>query len=235
MKLFQNDEEIMADAAELLSGCTHLMGAQGSGVDREAMRTINAVREHFSHNPRFATATAALDAALGEVFSDEPLRLMQEALAGAADVASKGGRIQVHRTEDGRLYYYNPDTGETVWDPPEEYLAMKAQLAAMASTALKQQEDNVMDADESTLAALVSMLENGAADPDVAQAAAQTLQMLGMNMFNVDAIARNGGIRAIIAAIRLNPDNVSNIYTNTHTLPLLTAVSHCVYGFLLFR
>jgi hypothetical protein len=207
MKLHMEDPEIITDCLRILDSLVTLAGPTNAGIDRDGMRTIQAAKARHDV-PEIQTLAEKILDALEDVFSDDMAQLLTEKLGGASAAIAGAGGIQELKTEDGRTYYYNPATGETSWERPPEMDGLTTALREMADAARRQQEDNIVDVDAATLAHVVSALEGFAGNEDIAKAAAETLSMLAINDGNCDAIARNGGIRAIIAAIRVNPDNV---------------------------
>lgn len=105
-------------------------------------------------------------------------------------------------------YYVDRSTGETTWEAPTQVVALQRTMAAMAEVAKKQEADNVLDVEEEALAQVVSALANNVGDVNIATSAAETLNVLSNNEDNCDVIAEQGGIKAVIDAIRANPEHL---------------------------
>lgn len=203
------DAPIVDDCVTLMDCVCDQVGASESGIDREGMRLTGEARDTHPDHENIQNRAGALLGKLGAIFSDEPAELMREKLGEALGAIGDASTIQEHVTEDGRKYYYDTATGETMWEPPAAYSKLLSRLNDMANLAASQQEDSVVSVDGNTIAQVVGAMSAHGRNADIAKACAETLSMLSLDDGNCEAIARNGGIRAIIAAIRLNPDNLA--------------------------
>ena len=206
LQLFDSSAAISADCCEILASIARACGADASGIDREAMRSMSEAQQRFPADGRIRSAMSNLQAVMGAKFSenDAAVRAMTSSLQAAAATIGGVSTIQEMTNADGQVYYYNSATGQTDWTPPKAFADFKAAMAQASSIAATQGEDAVVRSDPSIIANMVNALATHAKNPTVASAAAQTLATLAFNESNAEEIARIGGIRAIIDAIRAN-------------------------------
>lgn len=202
------DPDICADAIETAYFVAQVAGPDASGLDREALRLIADAQNDHSGSERVRAASAAVMEKMASIFSDEPAKLMARTLTAASDTIASALVIEQHVDDAGKTFFVNTSTGQTVYETPKELAALKDSIAATAEMARKQADDNIMTADAVVVGNLCAAMQNFAGSEDIAIAAAETLSTLSLNDRNIAIIAENGGIKAIIAAVRAQPDKI---------------------------
>ncbi|CAG0883995.1 unnamed protein product [Cyprideis torosa] len=65
----------------------------------------------------------------------------QKAPAASVVVEERRGWFEVKHEEGGQIYYWNTDTGETRWDPPESYVSLREQEGLPPSEEKSEEEE----------------------------------------------------------------------------------------------
>ena len=186
------------------------LGAEASNISRDGMRTTMIALDEMASEPNIAEFAPKLADLMQEKFSDEPVRLLDTRLDTAVGALSTLGAITMMiDPTTGKPYWINTETGERYDSPPEGYESAYAAVMALADACGRMEKDAVPTVAESMIKGLVGALATHSGSSDMASAIAAALQTLGLNGKNLDAIAQNGGIEAIIKAIRDNPDNAA--------------------------
>ena len=208
IKTHPGDEGVCADAIESAYFVAQVVGADQCGLDREALRLIGDAMSDHAESERVKAAAVAVMDKMASVFSDEPAKLMTRTLAATGDAIDAALAIEQHTGDDGKTYYVNTATGETLQEAPKAFTLLRESVMATAELSRGQADDEVVTADTAVIRSLCAAMQNFAGSADVAQAAAETLSTLSQNARNTASIAENGGIKAIIAAVRAQPDRV---------------------------
>lgn len=211
IKAHSEDEAVCADAIETAYFVAQVVGPEASGLDREALRLIVDAQTDHAASDRVRAASAAVMDKMASVFSDEPAKIMNRALATASDTIGAALNIKQHVDDSGNVYFVNTATGETLHEAPKELTALTESVMAAAELSRGQSDDEVVTADTTAIKNMCSAMEAFAHSEEIASAAAETLSSLSLNARNTATIAENGGIRAIIAAVRAQPDKIALI------------------------
>jgi hypothetical protein len=209
LKMHPADETICADVTEIALSVVKQQGAEGSGLDREALRIIADAQSDHAASARVQTATTSLLNEMAKLYNDEPSKLLNKTLQSASESISKALQFETRVTDSGSIVYVDSTTGVETADAPTVLKAVQASIAAAAETARAQSEDTVMTADTAVVASICQAMERFSQSEEIAAGAAETLSTLSLNDRNTAIIAENGGIRAIIAAVRAQPDKVA--------------------------
>ncbi|KAA0148584.1 hypothetical protein FNF31_07374 [Cafeteria roenbergensis] len=211
IKAHAADEAVCADAIETAYFVAQVVGPEASGLDREALRLVADAQTDHAASDRVRAASAAVMDKMASVFSDEPAKIMNRALATASDTIGAALTIKQHVDDAGKVYFVNTATGETLHEAPKELVALTESVMAAAELSRGQSDDEVVTADTTAIKNMCAAMEAFAHSEEIASAAAETLSSLSLNARNTATIAENGGIRAIIAAVRAQPDKIALI------------------------
>jgi hypothetical protein len=210
LKLYSDDPVITAEAVDIMAFTARITGADKSGIDVEGMRAVNSASSAYASNVKLQAAVGKLQSTMSSKFheAEAAARNMTMSLAQATRALTASGTVQELLTEDGRKYYFDSATNVTTWEAPPSFTAFKEAMQAVQEAALKQSEEAVINVDHDAINCMVSALSTHVRDQHIATSAAATLSALAANAANAEAIAQSGGIKAAIAAINVNPDNI---------------------------
>lgn len=206
MKAHPDDEDLNKEAVSLLSQMAALRGVEKTGMDAETMRLVNRALDRWGAGDHdFNVDANKLMDGLSNLFKEDSADMVGARLDNALAAMGGASHIKELYDENGKPYYFNTKTGETTWDPPQEYLDAMSALAAAAKLT-QAHKDNVQEVDPSVLAGAVARFKQHADEPQLLKNLADVLSVLATNDANRQELVRAGGLEAIIAA--LNGDNV---------------------------
>jgi len=182
---------VLADLLDTLLGAIERVGADEAKVERELFRQINAVLKRDIPDQVFEPAEA-LRALLQDKFDDSSAQAMTLSLSNASATVES---LQL-------------DFSSGALSQDEEAVVAET-MRAVRQSAEDLPADNIVEADAPMLGQVVRCLNAGShtANALVAVDAAHVLRKLATKQENCMEIARQGGIDAVIAAVRQHPTN----------------------------
>jgi len=208
MRKHPKDEKIQQGALKLLAQMAAVNGIDKVGMDADTMRLINRTVEQFQDNRDIQKYGGSLLDGLSSIFKEDGADMIGSRLDASVLKMKAADHIQVLYDKDGKPYYFNTKTGETSWNPPDELASSLAALAALSKLTAAH-KDNVHEVDPSILAGAIDHFKRHANEPTRLTDLAKTLGVLASNDANRDAMARAGGLEAIISALggeHVDPD-----------------------------
>ncbi|GBG30413.1 Vacuolar protein 8 [Hondaea fermentalgiana] len=205
MKAHPDDEALVKESVDLLSKLAAARGVAKVGMTAETMRLLNRALDDYGADRALHRDASKLVDGLSGIYKEESVDMVGARLDAALLAMGGASHIKELYDENGKPYYHNVKTGETTWDPPEEYLDARGAMAA-ASKLSDSHKDNVQEVDPAVLRGAVARFNEHTEEPARLTDLASALGVLATNETNRQEIAQAGGLEAIIAA--LNGDNV---------------------------
>jgi len=225
------DPEVAADALDAIINLTaRVPSEERAPYEKEVLRCSTLLAKMYPGNARVLGAIRALEAAWGAKISDtgDAEKFFGVSVSKLRALFERAGKWQEILGGDGRPYYFNKDTGETLWECPPDLLAAKIALKQLAEAASVMGEDaTVSDCDPLTIAELIKALEMHARSPDLAGPIATTLSTLATNPDNAMKIVEAEGILAAAKVASSLPDNLDFLRIALKLMERCSLVEEC--------
>ena len=207
------DPVVAADALDAIVAITRGLPAEERGVyEKEVLRCATLLSRTHAGSSRVQGTITALEAAWGRKIADTGAaeRAFGGGVAALRALFERAGKWQEIVGGDGRPYFFNPETNETLWEAPPELLKAKAALKALADCSLVMGEDAVVgEMDAGSIESMVAAVQQHSRAPDTVVGLATALAALASNDANAVKIVDLGGLLALIKCANAFPDNLA--------------------------
>jgi hypothetical protein len=200
------DEDFAHDALTLLQSITSTAGAEEAGLDEEDLKIISVVVENQSNKGIGEKGAALLDS-LSSVYKAESADAITSKVEKAVKNLSSLDQYEEVQAEDGRTYYVNRTDNTTSWEMPQEMAQATKQFQKIAELG-ETHAENMVEVDQKSVETCVQALAKLANKPTAAATVCDALSRLVTNDSNAKIIANADGIRAVVHAMRANPNLV---------------------------
>ena len=192
LKMYKDDEDLVKKAVGLLEKMVASKGVDAVGMDDELMKLVATLNSKFG-----LKADGLLDQYNNWGDSDMIGSRLDDLFLGRDNNADN---IVEMKNDDGKVYYYDKDTGETSWERPQAYAQVIAAYEGLAKLT-SAHSNNIQTVNPKALKAAVGQMEKHQNDPSRLTALAKALANLATNSENRAAIGKAGGLQAVIQAL----------------------------------
>ena len=201
------DGDFANDALTLLQSITSTAGAEEAGLDEEDLKIISVAVENQKDVSVGEKGAALLDS-LSSVYKAENADAITAKVEKAAKILSSLEQYEEMQTDEGRTYYVNRSDNSTSWEMPKEMATATKQFQKIAELG-ETHADNMVEVDQKSVETCVQALSTLANKPTAVSTVCDALSRLVNNESNAKIIANADGIKAIVQAVRANPNVVA--------------------------
>eukprot|EP01029_Cantina_marsupialis_P003805 TRINITY_DN1382_c0_g3_i1.p1 TRINITY_DN1382_c0_g3~~TRINITY_DN1382_c0_g3_i1.p1 ORF type:complete len:2670 (-),score=895.52 TRINITY_DN1382_c0_g3_i1:394-8403(-) len=206
-----NEEELLTQSLQTVIDMAEKIGVRESGLTRDHMKIIAPIKEvsSTSNEPEkqemTRLATKCINK-LGEVFTDEPVKILGEKVETVQEVMVGVENIEAAVDDEGTVFYFNHDTGESSWERPPELVKLHENLEEIINMTTDDKSCQITLSKQNAVS-FTKALKSHAKDPETCTTIAKALREMVRDGESTKVMVENGGIDSIIEAVNANPNN----------------------------
>ncbi len=220
---FEGSTQFYESAMYAVSSIISTIGAEESGLTRDAMRVVYDLSQSVTkeESPYTTELCTSVLQSLTDAFSGGTGALLEGKLNDLKGLPESRLAWQAVKAEDGATYYYNKDTNETTWEEPEGHGLLLADLGALGDL-VDAMGGDMKEIDPAAFTNLVPLVTSHARDEDAMNAICKVLSAATKTKQAASVLANMENIGDIVAAMQYNLADDDFIL---HSTELLTQLS----------